>query len=57
VGLSETDAVARLNAATPPWVYRVVERDGASFPVTMDYSPTRINLHIAGGKVVKATTG
>jgi len=57
VGMPEADAVAAMEAASPPYAYRVVERDGESFPVTMDYSPTRINLSITAGVVTKAVAG
>jgi hypothetical protein len=36
---------------------RTVRRDDASFPVTMDFSPERINLIIRGGLVVTITSG
>ena len=55
VGMSEDDAVKAIEAAG--YTSRVVERDGKSFPVTMDVRGDRINLTIADGKVTKATVG
>jgi hypothetical protein len=37
--------------------WRVTERDGELFPVTMDYRPDRINVAIRGGVVAEATVG
>lgn len=36
---------------------RVVERDGVAFPVTMDYSETRLNLVVRNGSVMRVTRG
>lgn len=38
-------------------VSRVVKRDGESFAVTMDYSPTRVNFTIESGIVTDVTVG
>jgi hypothetical protein len=35
----------------------VVARDGESYPVTEDYSPTRIDVTIEDGTVTEATIG
>lgn len=37
--------------------YRVVERDGESFPVTRDYLPERLNFRIKDGVVTGVTKG
>jgi len=47
VGKSEAEALALLQGCT----WRIGERDGQSFPGTMDYRPDRRTLGIAGGKV------
>lgn len=49
IGLSEADALAK--AKKEKIAARVVERDGESLPVTMDFSYGRHNLHIRDGKV------
>ena len=49
IGLSEADALTK--AAEDKVAARVVERDGESLPVTMDFSYGRHNLHIKDGKV------
>lgn len=36
---------------------RVVERDGIAFPVTMDYSESRLNLAVRSGRVMRVTRG
>jgi hypothetical protein len=55
VGLSEDEALAA--AAERGWDVRVVARDGEQFPVTDDYSTSRVNLTITGGKVSAVTVG
>jgi hypothetical protein len=37
--------------------YRIVSEDGLSYPVTMDYSPSRINIELIAKKVHSATLG
>ncbi len=37
--------------------YRVVERDGESFPVTMDYMAERVNLRIKDGIIIGVSKG
>lgn len=49
IGLSEADALKK--AEEDKVAARVVERDGESLPVTMDFSYGRHNLHIKDGKV------
>lgn len=55
VGLTEAEAAAV--AEDLGLTVRVVERDGESFPATMDYNPERVNLSIEDGLVTKATLG
>ena len=55
VGKPEADARAAVEAADHAW--RVVARDGESYPVTEDYSPTRIDVTIEDGTVTEATIG
>jgi hypothetical protein len=55
VGLSET--MAQVRATKERRASRVVAKDGESFPVTDDYSPSRVNLEIRGGVVDKVTCG
>ena len=37
--------------------YRVVRRDGVSYPVTMDYNESRLNFTISRGRVIAVTRG
>jgi len=37
--------------------FRVAERDGQSYMLTQDYRPTRLNLIVNGGIIIKITTG
>ena len=37
--------------------YRVVERDGEPFPVTMDFLPDRLNFKIKDGVITAVTKG
>ena len=55
VGMSEAAAKSAVEAADH--TFRVVARDGEQFAVTDDYSTTRINVTIEGGKVTEATVG
>lgn len=55
LGLAETDAVRQ--ATANGWTVRIVARDGESFPVTEDYSPTRVNLTVASGEVTAVSVG
>lgn len=54
-GLAEADAVATVEAAG--LVARVVARDGESYPMTMDYQGTRVNLVITNGLVDTVSVG
>ena len=49
VGLEEDEALEKASANNVP--ARVVERDGESLPVTMDFMPGRLNLSVKEGKV------
>lgn len=51
VGLSEDEALAKAKQAQVP--ARVVERDGSSLPVTMDFVFGRHNFHVKDGKVMR----
>lgn len=51
LGLSESDAVSK--AKKDGRAYRVIARDGKSFPVTDDYSQHRLNFTVNDGKVTK----
>lgn len=55
--LGQTEAIATAAAQAADRPVRVVQRDGESFPVTMDYRPDRVNLQIAGGIVIAADGG
>lgn len=55
LGLSETDAAKK--AREKGHTYRVVDRDGEYYAVTMDYQPSRLNFSIISGKVKSATCG
>jgi hypothetical protein len=37
--------------------WRITERDGVAFPVTMDYRMDRINVVVRGGVVVETSIG
>lgn len=49
IGLTEQAALDKAQAENKP--ARVVERDGESLAVTMDYVPGRLNLSVKDGKV------
>ena len=51
------EAEAELCAATQKWGYRIGERDGESFAVTMDYRSDRITVGITKGVITKVTVG
>lgn len=55
VGMSEADALTAIEAAGGS--SRVIERDGESFPVTMDFRTDRVNLTIVDGTVTRADLG
>ena len=55
VGLTESAAVDE--AVSGGWVVRVVARDGEYFPVTLDYSTSRVNLTVVDGIVTSVSVG
>ena len=58
IGMSESDAIAKIEAVTdPPLTARVVRRDDENFVVTMDYRLDRINLEIDDDIVTKTSIG
>jgi hypothetical protein len=55
LGFSEADA--QRCASQLGWSYRVGQRDGESFAVTMDYSLQRVTVTVAGDIVTAITVG
>jgi hypothetical protein len=55
IGMTVQDASARADKADIRW--RVVEEDGQSRPVTMDYRPDRLNFVVEKGKIIRVTKG
>ena len=55
IGLSKEEAIAKLNAQG--YHARITNQDGKSKAVTADLNPSRVNLHVDNGKVVKAYLG
>jgi hypothetical protein len=55
LGLTEADAEHRAEDADTP--FRVTCRDGELQPVTADYRPDRVNVHVEGDLVVHASSG
>lgn len=55
IGLIESSAINKANKEDRP--YRIVARDGVGFPVTDDYSPSRLNFQISNGLVEKVNCG
>lgn len=51
VGLTEQEALARAKQESES--SRVVERDGESLPVTMDFMPGRLNFYVKDSRVYK----
>lgn len=51
VGLPESVALTKASIENRP--ARVIERDGESLSVTMDYVPGRLNMFVKGGNVYK----
>lgn len=49
ISLTEQEALDKASRANK--TARVVERDGESLPVTMDFMPGRLNLYVQDGKV------
>ena len=58
VGMPEAEAIAQLEQnINHPMTTRVVSRDGQDYPVTMDFSPNRVNLTIENGVVTNVSVG
>ena len=57
IGKSEQEAIQSINNMGGQVTYRIVKRDGESFPVTMDYRMDRINLEIENGIITSASVG
>lgn len=55
IGLSEEEA--RKVAIGRGWGFRVAARDGVSFPLTADYSPTRVNVSVVADEVSTVSVG
>lgn len=55
LGLDEAAAGKMADKAGVKW--RVIEVDGQSRPVTMDYQPERLNFALKNGKVIRVTQG
>lgn len=55
--ISLSERAGELCAIVNGWGYRVVQRDGEDFPVTMDYRPDRINVKVRDGKIFEITIG
>ena len=55
IGMREESA--ELCAASNDWGYRVGERDGESFAVTMDYRFDRVTVSITKGVITKVSVG
>jgi hypothetical protein len=58
IGMTEAEAIATIEGVSSEQLtYRVIRRDGESYPMTMDYRLDRINLEIDNGVVTKASIG
>lgn len=55
VGMEKLAAIVKIENANQ--VPRIVTEDGEHFIVTMDYRLDRLNLEVAGGKVVSVYRG
>lgn len=55
IGLSER--AGELCATLNDWGYRVVQRDGEDFAVTMDYRSNRINVKVKDDNIFEVTVG
>lgn len=55
VGLAEAEARRRVE--TTGRRFRVLSRDGVSFPSTTDLRDDRVNVHVRAGKVAEAGIG
>lgn len=55
LGFSEADA--QQCSTELGWAFRVAERDGESFALTMDYSPQRVNVVVSADQVTAISVG
>ena len=55
--ISMTEDAAHSCATANRWGFRVGERDGESFPVTMDYRPDRVTVSVTAGRVTAVVVG
>ena len=55
IGMKESGA--EVCAAANRWLYRVGERDGEPFAVTMDYRPNRVTVSVRSGTISAVTVG
>lgn len=55
IGMSER--AAEVCAAANGWLYRVGERDGEQFPVTLDFRPNRVTVSVDTGIITKVNLG
>ena len=55
VNLSEPEAISKLGQADR--VYRIAQRDSQSYPLSMDFSPDRINLFITNDNITSYSCG
>lgn len=55
IGLSER--AGELCALVNGWGYRVIQRDGEDFAVTMDYRSNRVNVKVRDEKIFEITVG
>lgn len=55
IGLDLNDAINK--AKSIDYIYRIVEKDGESFILTMDFLSNRVNLRLRDNKVIGVYTG
>lgn len=55
IGMSER--AAEVCSSVLKWSYRVGERDGESFAVTMDFRPDRVTVSVQSGTITAVTVG
>jgi hypothetical protein len=55
--LGMTERAAEICAAANAWLYRVGERDGEPFPVTMDYRSNRVTVSVVSGTISAVAVG
>lgn len=52
-----TERAGELCASVNGWGYRVIQRDGEDFAVTLDYRSNRVNAKVRDGKIFEITVG